>query len=539
MVSSQRNKHKLSRRPIFKDDYMTTSLAFRAILLFLGLILCMQLALVFFFDAFVPMQDGHDRKNSTAKKSRVKSVRLDDIPPPLPPFAPIPDVEKHIEQTLKGNPSMNGIMGIIEGFLLDLHDTFKEMKNKRAERDEIVVKYVELAKKHLIPFDKIYRGKNIFPVREDESIFISLAAFREHLLGKTLEQLFSMAQNPDKIYVGVVVQNCWGTDYTCKTGAQVVGKDKFGRDQTKVSDAPPDANGVDEFCSNSTFQHYCTSGHVRALYVNETESLGPAVARYHASKLWMGETFYLQVDSHLKFAQNWDQLYIDEVKLTKFYPKSILSAYPPGFDGYKTNVRPSPGARLCNCEFSQSDVEHSIIRINAGGVTPSSATKPTQIPFMAAGFFFARSEFLRDVPFDPLLPWTFMGEEIVLSMRSWTSGWKMYAPRKNLIAHQYRPGRMGLPKFWGSVSRTFGRQGPGFNTQLGSKVIHRIKHLIGYPESSRELVKAQGDLGVLDEYKYYALGNESTREQYMEFANIDIANHECSPIGWCHKSSLE
>ena len=46
------------------------------------------------------------------------------------------------------------------------------------------------------------------------------------------------AKNPEKLYVGVVVQNCFGPPYgpTCKTGAQVVGKVN-GRDQTKVREA--------------------------------------------------------------------------------------------------------------------------------------------------------------------------------------------------------------------------------------------------------------------------------------------------------------
>jgi hypothetical protein len=34
-----------------------------------------------------------------------------------------------------------------------------------------------------------------------------------------------------------------------------------------------------------------------------------------------------------------------------------------------------------------------------------------------------RSEFLIDVPFDPYLPWIFMGEEIALSLHAWTHGW--------------------------------------------------------------------------------------------------------------------
>jgi [Skp1-protein]-hydroxyproline N-acetylglucosaminyltransferase len=111
-------------------------------------------------------------------------------------------------------------------------------------------------------------------------------------------------------------------------------------------------------------------------------------------------------------------------------------------------------------------VEHRIIRINTGNNCKGEEEAPTQIAFIAAGFFFTRAEFLTEVPFDPYLPWCFMGEEIALSLRAWTNGWGIYAPRKNLIAHQYRPGRMGLPKFWENTGRVFGRPGPDFNTQV-------------------------------------------------------------------------
>jgi hypothetical protein len=62
-----------------------------------------------------------------------------------------------------------------------------------------------------------------------------------------------------------------------------------------------------------------------------------------------------------------------------------------------------------------------------------------EMAFVGAGFFIAIADFLVDVPFDPFLPWMFMGEEIALSIRAWTHGWNIYAPRKNLIGHQYRP----------------------------------------------------------------------------------------------------
>ncbi len=46
---------------------------------------------------------------------------------------------------------------------------------------------------------------------------------------------------------------------------------------------------------------YCD--HLRVLRINESESLGPAMARYFASKLWHGEAFYMQIDAHMFFAE--------------------------------------------------------------------------------------------------------------------------------------------------------------------------------------------------------------------------------------------
>ena len=55
------------------------------------------------------------------------------------------------------------------------------------------------------------------------------------------------------------------------------------------------------------------------------------------------------------------------------------------------------------------------------------------------------------VPFDPLLPWIFMGEEISMSARLWTSGYDIFSPTTNVLNHYYV--RRHYPKFWESVNR--------------------------------------------------------------------------------------
>ena len=131
----------------------------------------------------------------------------------------------------------------------------------------------------------------------------------------------------------------------------------------------------------------------------------------------------------------------------------------------------------------------------------------------------------------------FQGEEIALSMRAWTSGWNIYAPRQNLIAHQYRPGRLGLPKFWESVGRDSGR--PGLNTKLQKHVLRRIKNMVGYPTDSVEVIKGDGDEVVLMDKDYYGLGTTRPREAYLELTMIDPVQQKCGHMKWCLKGELE
>jgi hypothetical protein len=128
-----------------------------------------------------------------------------------------------------------------------------------------------------------------------------------------------------------------------------------------------------------------------------------------------------------------------------------------------------------------------------------------------------------------------MGEEIMLSSRFFTAGYDIFAPRTNLLAHEYRPGSMGLPKFWETVGRVFGR--PGFNTQLMHIGICRVKNYMGYPECMSGGADLVSD-GVLFESEHYGMGSVRTLDQFLDFAGIDMANMHIAPsLPWCNKGA--
>lgn len=270
---------------------------------------------------------------------------------------------------------------------------------------------------------------------------------------------------------------------------------------------------------------------MRLLTVREQEALGPCVARYFASKLWAGEEFFVQIDSHIWFVEGWDEKLVNMMRLAPS-AKPVLSTYPPGYGGHWQGGK---GPRMCGASFSSSPVEARIIRLGGSMVSKApdaSEGTPIPAPYVAAGFFAAPSDFLKDLPFDPFLPWVFMGEEIMLSSRFFTNGYDIFAPRENILAHEYRPGSMGLPKFWETVGRVFGR--PGMNTELMHIGICRVKNHLGYPEC----LSGGADLreGVLFEKDAYGMGSTRSLDQFLEFAGIDMAAMTIDPnLQWCMK----
>jgi [Skp1-protein]-hydroxyproline N-acetylglucosaminyltransferase len=161
---------------------------------------------------------------------------------------------------------------------------------------------------------------------------------------------------------------------------------------------------------------------ISILKLNESESFGPFFARYLASKMWRGETYFMQIDAHTHFKDGWDSNLIAQLKQTPSYPHSVISNYPPSFDEGVDDWPDDTPTGLCEAHFTTDDHVLRLEMTFRDFKTDASNGVPRHSLFVAAGFFFARSEFLSDVPYDPFLPFLFMGEEIIMSARLWTSG---------------------------------------------------------------------------------------------------------------------
>lgn len=242
------------------------------------------------------------------------------------------------------------------------------------------------------------------------TIFVSVASYRDDECKDTVFDMFAKATHPDSVYVGVVQQN---------------------KEQTEdCFDKCPD-------CSKRK-----QSGHIRVTNFSYMEAKGPTFARYHASKLWQGEEFYLQIDSHLKFEQGWDVTLIEQMRLTGD-TKAVVGGYPPTEEQMAQSRKNGYNETIVSCSNGLN--EDGMPNIGSEVV----ASKPNHMPIkcmeMAAGLMCFPGTALKDVPYDPFLSYAFFGEEILHSARLWTSGYNIYAIGKPIATHHY--GREGKPRY--------------------------------------------------------------------------------------------
>lgn len=296
---------------------------------------------------------------------------------------------------------------------------------------------------------------------DQETIFVSVASYRDKACMDTINHMYEQATRPDRVYVGITEQNT--TDPA-------------------------------ENCVPINFKY---NNNVRRITIPNTEAKGPTYARYLCSTLYRGETYFCQIDSHTKFAKDWDTKAIKNLKACPDPSSSILTGYPHDSKNYQLNEKSVPV--LCDSEFTNDGIPNFKAVIKSEQDVAKKTNIP--VPFVAGGFLFGPGKLVIDVPFDPLLDHLFTGEEILLAARLWTSGYNFYASKDNIAFHSYY--RQDEAKFhtdlgdWGRKSRA---------------AMERAKRILGLAEP----LVPPGSMP-------YALGTKRSIAQYWAYAGLDPA----------------
>jgi len=294
------------------------------------------------------------------------------------------------------------------------------------------------------------RGRERFEA--PETIFVSVASYRDSDCMQTVSEAFAKAAHPDRIFVGICEQNS------------------------------PDG---EEVCLRPDFQHHAR---VRRISLPHGEALGPTYARYLCATLYRNETYFMQIDSHTRFGQDWDARVVADLRRCPS-AKPVLTHYPPSWEEMGKPASEIGVPRLCTANFEQGN---GLPMLEAVTLPPTEV--PREVPFVAGGFLFGPGSMAREVPFDPDLPMLFQGEEILHAARLWTHGYDLFTPTDNFVYHYYL--REAKPKFWDDVS--YGAQ--------QERTHAKVRQL---------LTGGQRDYS-------HGMGKARTLEEYMRFAGLDM-----------------
>ena len=238
-------------------------------------------------------------------------------------------------------------------------------------------------------------------------IFIQIASYRDPQLVPTIQDAIGKSKHPENLVFGIA--------------RQYHPEDKF-----------------DDLSSYEEDKRF------RVLNIPHEESKGVCWARNQVQQLYGGEEYTLQIDSHMRFDQDWDQTLIDMLSglQDKGYKKPLLTGYVSSFDPENDpDNRIQEPWRMVFDRFIPEGVVFFLPETIPGW---KDLTEPITARFYSAHFCFTLGQFSTEVQHDP--EYYFHGEEISIAVRAYTHGYDLFHPHKVIIWHEYT--RKGRTKQW-------------------------------------------------------------------------------------------
>lgn len=290
-------------------------------------------------------------------------------------------------------------------------------------------------------------------------IFISIASYRDPELIPTIEDCIKNADKPKNLVFAI-----------CR---QYNPEDKF--------------DDLKKYEKRKSF---------RIINIPHKESKGVCFARNEIQKLYDGEQYYMQLDSHHRFVPGWDTKLKETLEELRDNgsKKPLLTAYLPSYDpAAEDENRLDDVWRMYIDRFMPEGPIFIFPETIQGWRDENS--KPERARFTSGHFIFSDGKFCQECPYDPNL--YFHGEESSLAVRAFTWGYDLFHLHKPWIWHHYT--REGSARHWDDA--------PKWN-YLNKLSFARYRKLLGMDGVRRH------------NYKKFGLGKERTLDDYEKYSGI-------------------
>lgn len=329
---------------------------------------------------------------------------------------------------------------------------------------------------------------------ETNTIFVQIASYRDPQLIPTLQDMIEKAAHPENLHICI----CWQhsdedetIDIFLDNGFTPNGYDsREGNDYVRIAF---EKNGAK----------------VSVLDIDHNDTEGACWARYQIQTFYDKEKYTLQLDSHHRFVENWDEVCIEMLEsVREDSPKPVLTAYISSFD-----PECDPEARIqepWKMDFDRFIPEGAVFFRPSTMEDWKERDKPMHSRFYSAHFCFADGSFVEDVPHDP--EYFFHGEEISIAVRAFTHGYDLYHPHKVVAWHEYT--RKGRTKVWDDHTT------PAKNS--GKIKLDWVERNDLCHKRNRILFGMDGEDPSQIDFGKFGFGTERSVREYEEFAGISF-----------------
>lgn len=221
--------------------------------------------------------------------------------------------------------------------------------------------------------------------------------------------------------------------------------------------------------------------------------------------MYEGEDFTIQLDSHHRFAENWDAKLIEYMSLTGSQ-KPIIGSYAGVYDPEKDSELRHEPFKMVGERFTEQGTILFFPHVIQGW---EGLQKPVRARFVSGHFFFTIGAHCEEYKYDPNL--YFAGDEISLSIRSFTLGYDLFHPHRTLVWHEYT--RKNRVKHWDDHTMQ--------NRGLVGMSWHE-RDLI----SKRRLRKMLREETNDEDITGYDLGDVRSHKDYEDYAGINFAERK-------------
>jgi hypothetical protein len=285
------------------------------------------------------------------------------------------------------------------------------------------------------------------------TIFVQIASYQDHELEPTILDCIEKLSGDHEIHFGVALCYC--------------------EDTISVPDVP----------------------NLKIIKSQAPNNLGVGIARFLANSLYDNEDYYLQVDSHTRFIENWDR---EIVNCYEYYKENglnpVITTYPARY-WYEDNILKLDE----NMSVTYIDFKHDDNELFKSKKFLHQTAKPNQLDNLftksvSGGSIFSSGKISSIEPNKVMFNW---GEEMIYAIRLFTHGYDLVLPQKQYLYHLY----YDHENVEGNKRNLSGKDFPELSQEIYDNSFNEVKRIIeGNVVGDQEL----GTERTLEDYAYYA-----------------------------------